>query len=221
MLTRKKYGFIALIFFFLGKYAIILLRQLSIILPLPFLTPLIGIPDNQHSTAARLNEGFINNAYHYDELDHSYLYGQFDADVNYTMPDPHQNPYEDSVAAEDADGGELCEDRDIRCLPEFQFSMLESEYDEALNIPDSVTIISSGGDKPVLVERKDCTDDDDYDEDDVELRRLTEIPFTRIYTPGIKFTSFQRKVFMPGTEIEVKIIDIERSVTTHLLNPNL
>lgn len=220
MLTRKKYGFIALIFF-PGKICNYIIKTTFNNFTPSFLYSLVCIPDNQHSTAARLNEGFINNAYHYDELDHSYLYGQFDADVNYTMPDPHQNPYEDSVAAEDADGGELCEDRDIRCLPEFQFSMLESEYDEALNIPDSVTIISSGGDKPVLVERKDCTDDDDYDEDDVELRRLTEIPFTRIYTPGIKFTSFQRKVFMPGTEIEVKIIDIERSVTTHLLNPNL
>ncbi|XP_073814078.1 phospholipase D isoform X2 [Musca autumnalis] len=132
------------------------------------------------------------------------------------MDDSQHNPYEDSV-----EGGELCEDRDIRCIPEFQFSMVESEFDEALNIPDSVTIISTGGDKPVLVERKDCTDDDDYDEDEVVLRKLTEIPFTRIYSPGIKFTSFQRRVFMPGTEITVQIIDIERSVTTHLLNPNL
>uniref|UniRef100_A0A1I8MGT7 Phospholipase n=1 Tax=Musca domestica TaxID=7370 RepID=A0A1I8MGT7_MUSDO len=184
------------------------------------ISQLIANLDNQQTNTDRLSGGYINNAYHYDELDHNYLYGQFDANADYSMADTQSNAYEESVVDEYI-GGEICEDRDIRCIPEFQFSMVESEFDEALNIPDSVTIISAGGDKPVLVERKDCTDDDDYDEDQVELRKLQEIPFTRIYSPGIKFTSFQRKVFMPGTEITVQIIDIERSVTTHLLNPNL
>ncbi|XP_013119421.2 phospholipase D2 isoform X2 [Stomoxys calcitrans] len=173
-------------------------------------------PDHQ------LNEGFINNGFHYDDIDHPYIYDQFDGDIDYTMTNSHHNSYEDSLAdQEEQRDADLSMERDIRCLPDLQFSILESEYDEALNIPDSVTIISAGGDKPVLVERKDCTDDDEYDEDEVQLRRLTEIPFTRIYAPGVKFTSFQRKVFMPGIEIKVQIINVERSVTTHLLNPNL
>lgn len=89
----------------------------------------------------------------------------------------------------------------------------DSEYDEDLAFPDSVTILSIGGDNPILVERKD---------DDAEsLVPETEIPFTTIYKPPIKFKSLQRKVFIPGQEIHVQIIDNERSITTHLLNPNL
>lgn len=37
----------------------------------------------------------------------------------------------------------------------------------------------------------------------------------------MKFKSYQRKCFIPGVDINVNIIDNERSVTTHLLNPNL
>lgn len=177
------------------------------------------ISGDQHALERGHNEGFINNAYQYDELDHHYLYGQFDVTSNMAHQQHNLSDIEIRVVEGEEDAGP--EERDNRCLPEFQFSMIDSEYDEALNIPDSVTIISAGGDKPVLVERKEYTDDDDFDEEEIELRRLTEIPFTRIYGPTVKFTSFQRKVFMPGTEILVKIIDIERSVTTHLLNPNL
>lgn len=106
-----------------------------------------------------------------------------------------------------------------RWLPEFQCSIVESEYDETLAFPDSVTILSTLGDKPVLVERKETDDDDEEYDDDVLLRQ--EIPFTSIYGPSVKFNSFQRKVFIPGREIHVRIINTERSVTTHLLNPNL
>lgn len=89
----------------------------------------------------------------------------------------------------------------------------DSEYDEDLAFPDSVTILSIGGGNPILVERKD---------DDAEsLVPETEIPFTTIYKPPIKFKSLQRKVFIPGQEIHVQFIDNERSITTHLLNPNL
>lgn len=47
------------------------------------------------------------------------------------------------------------------------------------------------------------------------------IPYKSIYNPPLKFRSLQRKVFMPDVEITVRIIDNERSFTTHLLNPNL
>lgn len=91
----------------------------------------------------------------------------------------------------------------------------DSEYDETLAFPDSVTILSTGGDQPVLIQRKETEDDID------SIPAETEIPFTAVYRPSIKFKSIQRKVFIPGVEIHVQIIDNERSVTTHLLNPNL
>lgn len=90
----------------------------------------------------------------------------------------------------------------------------DSEYDEALAIPDSVTILSIGGDNPILVERKDG------DADSIHPV-ATEIAFTSVYQPPVKFKSIQRKVFIPGVEIHVQIIETERSITSHLLNPNL
>ncbi|XP_017037169.1 phospholipase D2 isoform X2 [Drosophila kikkawai] len=135
---------------------------------------------------------------------------------------------EDSNNEEDEEVFRDCTDDVVaehqsRCLPEFQFSLVDSEYDETLAFPDSVTILSNVGDKPVLVERKE-TDDDDEEFDDEENNSVVlrhEIPFTSIYGPSVKFNSFQRKVFIPGREIHVRIVDTERSVTTHLLNPNL
>lgn len=91
----------------------------------------------------------------------------------------------------------------------------DSEYDETLAFPDSVTILSMGGDKPILIQRKEAEDDID------SIPAETEIPFTAVYRPSVKFKSIQRKVFIPGVEIHVQITDNERSVTTHLLNPNL
>lgn len=89
----------------------------------------------------------------------------------------------------------------------------DSEYDETLAFPDSVTILSMGGENPILVQRKDDDADSIVPEHD--------IPFTAVYRPPVKFKSIQRKVFIPGVEIQVQIIDNERSITTHLLNPNL
>ena len=47
------------------------------------------------------------------------------------------------------------------------------------------------------------------------------IPFTVIHNTSTKFNSQTRNVFIPGKEVHVNIIDNERSVTTHPLNPNL
>lgn len=187
-----------------------------------------------HDTRDR-NEGLTNHGYQYDELDYQLMYGQFDgpvtANCNDTMDDITLQVPETaaSAAAIAANAGyrdkQQCCNNDTgeltlsSCLPDLHFSLSETEYDEGLKLPDSITILSTVGDKPVLVERN--TDDDDFEEDDVELRRLSVIPFTRLYGPSIKFNSFQRKVFMPGIEIQVRFIDTERSVTTHLLNPNL
>lgn len=53
------------------------------------------------------------------------------------------------------------------------------------------------------------------------LETLGVMPFTVIHNTSSKFKSQTRNVFIPGEEVHVKIIDNERSVTTHPLNPNL
>ncbi|XP_055838455.1 phospholipase D1-like isoform X2 [Episyrphus balteatus] len=108
------------------------------------------------------------------------------------------------------------ETKNSSCLPDFQFSIVDSDYDERLAFPDSVTILSNVGDKPVLVERTE-TDDEEAD----RIETISEIPFISIYGPCVKFNSFQRKIFIPGVDVKVNIIDTERSVTTHFLSPNL
>lgn len=116
-----------------------------------------------------------------------------------------------AVARLEADDDD--DDNPSGCFNHINATSLDSEYDEDLAFPDSVTILSIGGSNPILVERK---------EDDAEsVAHETEIPFTIVYQPPVKFKSIQRKIFIPGQEIHVQIIDNERSITTHLLNPNL
>lgn len=50
---------------------------------------------------------------------------------------------------------------------------------------------------------------------------LGVIPFSAIHELPKKFKSQNRNIYIPGEEMHVKIIDNERSVTTHPLNPNL
>lgn len=97
----------------------------------------------------------------------------------------------------------------------------DSEYDEGLAFPDSVTILSMGGENPVLVERNKNNDDEDGDADSLEVPSTDQLPYLNVYKTPVKFTSVQRKVFIPDVEIEVQIVHHERSSTTHLLNPNL
>lgn len=82
---------------------------------------------------------------------------------------------------------------------------LDSEFDESLAVPESLSVIDI--DK---VDNKDC---------DAVLAK--SVPFKHIHEPPIKFNSVHRKVFIPGVEIKVRFVENERSVTTHLLNPNL
>lgn len=102
------------------------------------------------------------------------------------------------------------------CFSHFGATSPDSEYDEELAFPDSVTYVSMGG-QPILVERKPGDDADSLQ----NHNQATIIPFGTIYQKPIKFKALQRKVFIPGTEIHVQIIDNERSITSHLLNPNL
>lgn len=102
------------------------------------------------------------------------------------------------------------------CFSHMGATSPDSEYDEELAFPDSVTILSMGG-QPILVERKPGDDADSLQ----NHNQGTVIPFTTIYQKPMKFKALQRKVFIPGTEIHVHIVDNERSITSHLLNPNL
>ncbi|XP_047111364.1 phospholipase D1 isoform X1 [Schistocerca piceifrons] len=47
------------------------------------------------------------------------------------------------------------------------------------------------------------------------------LPFNVVHSPPVSFKALHRHLFIPHVEIKVKIIDVERSVTTHILNPNL
>lgn len=53
------------------------------------------------------------------------------------------------------------------------------------------------------------------------LETLDVIPFTVIHNPPTKSKYQNYNVFIPGEEVHVRIIDNERSVTTHPVNPNL
>ncbi|XP_071557786.1 phospholipase D1 isoform X2 [Temnothorax nylanderi] len=90
----------------------------------------------------------------------------------------------------------------------------DSEYDDALGVPDSleITVDENGETIQVRKEETVCADSEET---------LGVTPFTVIHNTSSKFKSQTRNVFIPGEEVHVKIIDNERSVTTHPLNPNL
>lgn len=101
------------------------------------------------------------------------------------------------------------------CLAGFTFPtmdslspVLDSDFDESLAVPESLSIID--GDKV-----------DNKEENGVIAPRQTTVPFKNIHNAPVKFNSVRRQVFIPGVEIKVRFVENERSVTTHLLNPNL
>lgn len=136
--------------------------------------------------------------------------------VSVTTP---SNPYPRGLRAStpDDDIANRTTDEELSgCFSHLGATSPDSEYDEELAFPDSVTYVSMGG-HPILVERK-TGDDADSLQNHIQA---TSIPFTTIYQKPLKFKALQRKVFIPGTEIQVRIIDNDRSITSHLLNPNL
>ncbi|XP_031782606.1 phospholipase D2 isoform X2 [Nasonia vitripennis] len=87
----------------------------------------------------------------------------------------------------------------------------DSEYDDFLGVPESITVNENG--EPVSIE--EITEDNC----DKDLQRV--LPFITIHNEAVKFKSQSRNIFIPGEDIFAKVIDIERSVTAHPLNPNL
>ncbi|XP_026326584.1 phospholipase D2 [Hyposmocoma kahamanoa] len=84
---------------------------------------------------------------------------------------------------------------------------MDTEFDESLAVPESLSVIDA--------------DKVDNKENDSLVVPETSVRFRTIHDPPVKFNSVHRKVFIPGVEIKVRFIENERSVTTHLLNPNL
>ncbi|XP_050341987.1 phospholipase D2 isoform X2 [Nymphalis io] len=85
---------------------------------------------------------------------------------------------------------------------------VDSDFDESLAVPESLSVI-------------DVDKINNKEETDASAPLATAVPYKAIHAPPIKFNSVHRKVFIPGVEIKVRFVENERSVTTHLLNPNL
>lgn len=107
----------------------------------------------------------------------------------------------------------------------------DSEYDESLAFPDdSLTLVTLGNHNPVLVQQhrrpSEALSSSDSDEESVrsnktEIRTYNEVPYETIYNAPVKFHSYDRSIFIPGTQIHVHITNFERSITAHLFNPIL
>ncbi|XP_072761539.1 phospholipase D1 isoform X2 [Anoplolepis gracilipes] len=91
----------------------------------------------------------------------------------------------------------------------------DSEYDDTLEVPDSLEITVDENGKTIQICKKEIECQDN------EEKTLGTIPFTAIHNLPTKFKNQNCNVFIFDEEIQVRIIDNERSVTTHPLNPNL
>ncbi|XP_022901663.2 phospholipase D1 isoform X1 [Onthophagus taurus] len=85
----------------------------------------------------------------------------------------------------------------------------DTDYDDNLDVPESLTIVKFQGSEIVL------------NKDEAEGPTPGRIPFNAIHNAPVKYTTFHREVFIPAVPIEVTIVDVETHHTTHLLNPNL
>ncbi|XP_031836301.1 phospholipase D isoform X2 [Nomia melanderi] len=85
----------------------------------------------------------------------------------------------------------------------------DSEFDDALCVSDSLEITLNDNDTNIIQSNED-TDNNEC---------LGVIPLSTIYQLSKK--SPNCNIFIPGEDVHVEIIDNERSVTTHPLNPNL
>lgn len=104
----------------------------------------------------------------------------------------------------------------------------ESEYDETLAFPDDSLTLVSLGKNPVLVkqERRDGVDgiissSDEEDDGKPDVKNHNEVAYGNIFKAPVKFNSYDREIFIPGTQIHVSITNFERSMTAHLFNPIL
>ncbi|OAD62011.1 Phospholipase D1 [Eufriesea mexicana] len=88
----------------------------------------------------------------------------------------------------------------------------DSEYDDALGVPDSLEMTMNENDDSTNINSNDGIDN---------VEHPGVIPFSSIYDLPKNIKRQHYDVFIPGEDVHVNIIDNERSVTTHPLNPNL
>ncbi|KAI4462630.1 phospholipase d [Holotrichia oblita] len=93
--------------------------------------------------------------------------------------------------------------------PQTPGGLSDTDFDDNLGVPDSLTVLDIQGSQIVL----------NTEEDDGPTPR--RIPFNALYQKPVKFKSFHRDIFISGVPIEVTIVDYETSHATHLINPNL
>ncbi|XP_057670646.1 phospholipase D2 [Diorhabda carinulata] len=86
----------------------------------------------------------------------------------------------------------------------------DGDYDDILGVPRSIKILDIG-DGPVAIEHSD----EELEEDGIE-----HIGFNAVHNYK-KFSSMNRDVFIPGVDVSAIIVDYERNLTSHMLNPNL
>ncbi|CAB0042425.1 unnamed protein product [Trichogramma brassicae] len=103
---------------------------------------------------------------------------------------------------------------------QFMLSIMsqDSEFDDGLEVPDSLdfTIDENGIKVQSAVEESAQSEDESTPHEEQKMK-----PFSSIHNPPAKFPKQHKNIFIPGQEIYAKVVDIERSVTTHPLNPNL
>lgn len=91
----------------------------------------------------------------------------------------------------------------------------DSEYDDYLGFPEAFETGINNGENAAEVQTP--VGDAELDNRDCTGTKK----FSSIHNQAVKFKSQDREIFVRGVEIRVRIVDNERSVTTHPLNPNL
>lgn len=96
----------------------------------------------------------------------------------------------------------------------------DSEYDDELGVPDSldVTVLPDEG----LINLPNSSEKNVQQPEQEKIKNIKKgITFDAVHMPPLKFKNQNRNVFIPDEDIIVKIINNDRSVTTHPVNPNL
>lgn len=92
----------------------------------------------------------------------------------------------------------------------------DSEYDDELGVPDSLDVTTFPDN-----EQLNLPNTSKLPSSSLRQTRTKGHTFTAIHGLPLKFKNQNRNIFIQGEEIIVKIINNERSVTTHPVNPNL
>lgn len=104
----------------------------------------------------------------------------------------------------------------------------EHDFDDELGVPELIKIVDIGDGPVAIVQSEEDVEGSSFSIKYHDLLKtcifiddlLVGQTFNMIHN-YIKFKSFHRNVFIPGSDVTVSIINYERNATTHMLNPNL